>query len=267
MNTISVIVITKNSEKSLEVCLNSIRELASEIVLVDDFSTDRTVSIAQKYGVKLFQRKLQTCATQKQYALEQASKEWLFLLDSDEASTPSLIEEIKRIVSSANACVGYRVPRKNIYFGKWLRFGGKYPDYQVRLFRKNSARFSEHVSHEKVMIDGEVGTLANSIEHFAYPDIETWFLKLKRTAEFDALEWERKEIKPSSFNYVRFCLLRPFSRFLRKYVLKLGLLDGLPGLLACLHDLLTQLLTYLILTEKYRIKNNSSINGIKQVKP
>lgn len=226
--------------------------LVSEIVLVDDHSSDSTIEIAKKYGAKIFNRKLETCARQKQFALDQASSEWVLLLDSDEIATEELVNEIRMTVNSNHVSQGYKIPRKNIYFGKWLKFGGQYPDYQMRLFKKNVTRFSDHISHEKLMVAGELGRLKHWIEHNAYPDIETWFLKLKRTAEFDARELERKGIRPSLLNYLRFCLIRPLWRFDRRFFLKGGFLDGLSGLLASLHDVLTQIFSYLILSQKYR---------------
>ncbi|OGR86026.1 MAG: hypothetical protein A3A86_02795 [Elusimicrobia bacterium RIFCSPLOWO2_01_FULL_60_11] len=144
----------------------------------------------------------------------------------------------------------YRVPRRNHYFGRWLAHGGKYPDYQVRVFRRSKVRYSDHFSHEKVIVSGDTGTLKGWIDHQAYPDLDTWWMKARRTAEFDALEWRRRGISPSLPAFIRFCLARPAWRFLSKYVVKLGFLDGVPGLLAALHDVLTQVLTYHILSGK-----------------
>ncbi len=154
-----------------------------------------------------------------------------------------------KAVAEPHGASAFRIPRRNYYFGRWLKHGGKFPDDQVRLYRKDRVRYSDHFSHEKVIVKGKTGTLSGWIDHFAYPDWNTFFMKAKRTAEFDALEWARKGVKPSALNFLRFCLLRPPLRFFSKYVLKLGFLDGVPGLLAALHDILTQVITYQILSD------------------
>lgn len=250
MGSVSLAMITHNSQATIGAALLSVRGLVSEIVLIDDHSTDRTVEIAKEHGARVLTRKLESCAAQKQAALEAAANEWVFLLDSDEACSPALKEEIMRAVEGSNGEAAYRVPRRNFYFGKWLAHGGKYPDYQVRLFRKTRVHYSDHFSHEKVIVEGRTGNLKGWIDHQAYPDLETWWLKLKRTAEFDALEWRRNGVRLSGANFIRLCLLRPAWRFTSKYVLKGGFLDGVPGLLAALHDVLTQVLTYQILSQK-----------------
>ncbi len=250
MNPVSLAVITHNSAVTLTPVLESVQGLVSEIVLVDDHSSDGTIAIAKKFNSVVFTRKLESCAAQKQFALDQTSNEWVFLLDSDEDCSDELKKEILQIVGDPDSLSAYRVPRRNYYFGRWLAHGGKYPDNQVRLFRKSQVRYSDHFSHEKVIVQGRTGTLKGWINHQAYPDLETWWLKLKRTAEFDALEWARRGIRPSNINFLRLCILRPNWRFLNKYILKGGFWDGVPGLLAVLHDVLTQILTYHLLSQK-----------------
>ncbi len=250
MVPVSLAVISHNSEKTLKEVFESVQGFVSEMVLVDDHSTDSTLDIAKKFSPRIFTQKLVSCAAQKQYALDQCANEWVFLLDSDETCSEELKKEIAEVAANPSAFPAYRVPRRNFYFGKWLAHGGKYPDYQVRLYRKSRVRYSDHFSHEKVIVTGQTGTLKGWINHQAYPDLETWWLKLVRTAEFDSLEWQRNGIRPSTANFVRRCLLRPFRRFLSKYIFKGGILDGVPGLLAALHDVLTQILTYHLLSQK-----------------
>ncbi|OGR83774.1 MAG: hypothetical protein A2901_09185 [Elusimicrobia bacterium RIFCSPLOWO2_01_FULL_54_10] len=250
MSGVSLAVITHNSESTLDAALQSAQGLVSEIVLVDDASSDGTLKIARAHNARVFNQKLLSCAAQKQHALDLSTNDWIFLLDSDEACSAELKSEILRVIDQPNAHPAYRVPRRNFYFGRWLAHGGKYPDHQVRLFRKSKVKYSDHFSHEKVIVDGSTGTLKGWIDHQAYPDLDTWWLKLRRTAEFDALEWERKGIVPSPFNFLRLCLMRPAWRFFSKYVLKRGFLDGMPGLLAALHDVLTQIFTYHFLSKK-----------------
>lgn len=252
MPKVSLAVITHNSESTLAAALKSARGWVSDIALVDDHSTDGTLEIARAHGANIFTQKLVSCAAQKQYALDHAENDWVFLLDSDESCSETLKNEILKVVAEPEPgeFSAYRAPRRNLYFGRWLAHGGKYPDYQVRLFRKSKVKYSDHLSHEKVIVQGKTGALKGWIDHQAYPDLDTWWLKARRTAEFDALEWRRNGISPSVSGFVRLCLVRPAWRFLSKYIVKLGFLDGVPGLLAALHDVLTQVLTYHILSGK-----------------
>lgn len=247
---ISLIVITKNSEKTLEFCLNSVGELFPEVILVDDCSTDKTIEIAQKYQAKIFQKELKSFGVQKQFALDQATGQWIFLIDSDEVATAELVQEIEHVIAQSVSLNAYKIMRRNFYFGKWLRFGGKHPDWQVRLFKRGTVQFSENIVHEKVIVNGRVGHLENQINHFSYPDLNTWLQKLKMFSEFRAEELYRKGKRPSPFNFFQFCVLRPVWRFDKRFFLKLGFLDGLPGLLAAIHDVLTEILTYLLLSQK-----------------
>lgn len=249
MAKISVILAARNAEKTLDCCLISVRNLHPEIIFVDDHSTDRTAEIARKYGVKFFQQKLESFGAQKQFALDQASGEWVFLIDSDECAGPDLVKEILETVSHGGTFSAYQVARRNFYFGQWLRFGGKYPDHQVRLFKKGKVRFSGDIVHERLIVDGQIGTLKGWIEHDSYPDLGTWFRKLEMFSDFRAKELSQKGVAPSPWNAFRFCFFRPGWRFIRKYFLKFGFLDGVPGLLACIHDALTEILTYFHLVQ------------------
>ncbi|MBI3012111.1 MAG: glycosyltransferase family 2 protein [Elusimicrobia bacterium] len=254
---ISVLLLTHNSSKTLGPCLESVRNLASEIILVDDRSTDPTLEIARKQGAKIFQRPLESFGAQKQFALEQASHDWVFLIDSDEQASAELCDEIRRTLSLPHPQNAYRLPRKNFYFGRWLKRGGKYPDFQTRLFRREACRFSSDIVHERVEGAGTVGTLSHPILHDSYPDMETWQKKLDLFSRFRAEQLLQKGVKNSTLNAFWFCGFRPWGRFLRKYVFKLGFLDGMEGLIACLHDLLTEILGYFLFIQKAYKKNKN----------
>lgn len=256
MEQISLILIAKNAERTLDACLNSVKELASEIVLVDDGSTDSTVRIAREYKAKIFNKKFEGFGSQKQFALEQASHPWVFLIDSDERAVPDLIAEIRETVKNNPSASAFKVARKNFYFGKWLKYGGKYPDFQIRLLQKAKCRFSKDLVHEKVVVEGETGVLKNALEHDSYPDIATWFEKLALFAEVRAEALYQKGERTGAFQFLRYCIWRPVIRFDRRYFLQLGFLDGLPGLLACIHDALTEILTYFVLVQKCNSKSS-----------
>lgn len=243
----SLVVLTKDSSLTLFACLKSGLDIATEIILVDHFSKDSTLEIAKKFQAKIFQRDLDGFGAQKQFAIDCAKNDWIFLLDSDEEISPPLLEQIKTILENPNTNSAYKIPRKNFYLGSFLRFGGKYPDYQTRLFKKSLCHFSKDIVHEKVMTHSSVEKLTQPILHYSYPDIETWVRKLELFARKNAEKWSQEGVHPSFSNFFYICLLNPSSRFVRRYFLKGGFLDGLPGLLACLHDILTEILSYSIL--------------------
>jgi len=251
MEPISFVLITHDSEKTLDNCLNSLKELASEIIIVDGYSRDRTLDIAAKYDAKIYKKNLEGFGSQKQFALEKAKNDWVFIIDSDEAISSDLSWEINDRIADVYSKSAYRVPRKNYYFGKWLKHGRKYPDYQTRLIKRQFCKFSEDVIHEKIIVDGETGTLVNPLTHNSYPDMDTWFSKLKMFAEFRAERLLREGAKPSAFNFFKYCMFRPVWRLDKRFFLDLGFMDGLPGLLACIHDVLTEILGYFIFTRKY----------------
>ncbi len=255
---ISVVLITYNAQDTLELCLESVKDVAAEIILVDDHSTDKTLEIASKYSVKSFTRKLESFGIQKQYAINHAQNDWIFLIDSDETATTELLNAVRQTVKRDASEAAWRVPRKNLYFGKWLRHGGKYPDYQVRLFRKSACRFSDDIVHERVIVSGVTGTLDFPLIHHSYPNLETWQRKLEMFSECRAEDLLKQGLEPGAWEALRYCLFRPKSRFLRRYVFKLGFLDGFPGFLACLHDALTEILGYFLFTQKFRSHPKSS---------
>lgn len=245
---LSVAVLTRNSAKTLNNCLNSAKSLQPEIVVVDDGSDDGTLSIAQVFRAKIFKRKLASFGRQKQFALDQSAGEWVLVLDSDEQISEPLAEEIKRVLKSPGSHSAFRMARRNRYFGQWLKHGGKYPDYQTRLLKKTDCRFSDDIVHEKIVCSGSVGTLENPLDHDTYPDLETYFEKLTLFAKFRGEQLYQSGLRPSLWTGARFCVFRPAWRFVRRYFLKAGMLDGLPGFLACVHDVLTDIFGYFCLT-------------------
>lgn len=250
MSTISVVMVVKDAEKTLAQSIQSTRFFADEIVVVDSASIDDTVQIAKGLGAKVFFQPLKSFGEQKQFALEQANCDWVFSIDSDEEVEEGLAREIKEIVSRPTPHSAFKVKRKNIYFGKWLQHGGKFPDEQVRLLQKNRCRFSNDLVHEKVLAQGSVGRLENALLHYSYPDTETWIRKLEMFSRFRAEELMVKGTTPGFSNFFLFCVYRPLWRFTRRFFFKLGFLDGYEGFLACVHDGLTEILGYVSFSQK-----------------
>src|SRR3972149_6358735 len=156
---ISVVIITKNEEKQIHGCLESVT-WADELVVLDSLSADRTVEICREYTDKVFQQPFVSFPRQRNAAKDLASGDWVFFVDADERVTPELMAEVRTAASSPEARTGYWVPRHNIIWGKWVRYGGRYPDYQLRLFRRDKAHYDEaRAVHEVVILDGEAGHL------------------------------------------------------------------------------------------------------------
>jgi glycosyltransferase involved in cell wall biosynthesis len=228
---ISVVVVTLNEEERIADCLRSVA-WADEIVVVDAASGDKTVEIAREFTERIFIRPWPGFAAQKNWGLEQASGQWVLSLDADEEVPSALRDEILAVVGAPAACDGYRMPRRNVFWGRFIRHGGLYPDWQLRLFRRGRGRFVERAVHESVRIEGAVGHLAQALVHRSYRDVADFLERANRYSTLAAEEWLRsgRRVRPSAL------VLAPLGRFLSMYVLRAGFLDGGRGfLLAALY--------------------------------
>lgn len=239
MPTLSVAMIANNEEKNVARSLAS-AAWADEIVFVDCGSSDDTELEARKFPVKYFARpNSRAVYVNKQFAVDQCTSDWVLILDADEEITPALRDEIRAFISSTRAAAA-SMPRRNFYFGKWLRHGGKYPDTQLRLFRRGKARFLPLPVHERLEVDGEVLRLKEPLLHYPYTDAEDMQRKL---AFYTEILNRSYALKGRSRGLI---ILRPFTRFLSAYVLKLGFLDGAEGLKVALMDFRTVLASALL---------------------
>ncbi len=231
MPTIAVTIIAHNEEEKLPRALKS-AAWAEETVVVDCGSTDRTASIAKNAGARVFSRQNSMAVyVNKQFAIDQASADWIFILDADEEIPPGLRDELRTAVSSAEKGVSaFKLPRKNFYFGRWLKHGGKYPDTQLRLFRRGEARFLPLPVHERLAVKGAVSALKNPLNH--YHCASSADMERKRLFYREMLV-KYYEVKAKSRFFI---LFRPFARFFVNYFVKLGFLDGSQGLKTALMD-------------------------------
>jgi glycosyltransferase involved in cell wall biosynthesis len=240
MSRLSVIVIALNQEANIAACLES-AAFADEIVLVDTGSADRTVELARGYTDRIFTTDWRGFGAAKNYALDRATGEWVFSLDTDERVPEALKNEIVQVVATNGPLDGYRVPRKNYFCGRWVRRGGWYPDLTLRLFRRDKGRFWEREVHEEVLVDGPVGNLNTPMEHYSYNSISEYVTRLDRYALLAARELVKQRRRP----YPGELLWRPAATFINRYVIRLGLLEGLTGYtLAALSGMYTFLKYY-----------------------
>ena len=222
---LSVIIIALNQEANIGPCLQSVR-FADEIVVVDTGSTDRTVELAQAAGARVVATAWQGFAGTKNFALDQARGDWVFSLDTDERVSAALQTEILAVVQADGPLNGYRVPRKNYFGGRWIRHLGWYPDYTLRLWRREQGRFRDREVHEEVEVEGKVGLLQTPLDHYSYHNLEEYAARQDRYARLAAREMFKQGRRPRPGEL----WWRPFFTFLRLYFLKKGFLEGALGL-------------------------------------
>jgi glycosyltransferase involved in cell wall biosynthesis len=226
---ISVVIITKNEEKNIARCLESVK-WADEIVIVDSQSEDRTLEIAEKYNAKIYSPPWHGYGPAKKEGVDKASNDWIFSIDADEEVSEQLKKEMLTILSNHdNKTFGYFVPRLTNFLGRWIKRSGWYPDYVLRLFNKEHGNFNDAVIHEAVEINEPKAYLKSDLLHYSYPDLDEYFRKFNLYTTIGAEELFKKGKKSG---FVNICL-RPIVAFIKQYIIKLGFLDGMEGFLVC----------------------------------
>ena len=232
---LSVAIVAMNEEASIGQTLESVR-WADEIVLVDSGSTDRTCDTARQCGAKVLLKAWPGFSLQKSYAFENCTQDWILSLDADEVVTTGLAEEIQRVIGNPDALNGYWIPRKNLFLGKWTRFGGFYPDPKLRLFRRGRAFMTGAVVHEDILLkpefDQRTGHLKNPMVHHAYPTLFSYMEHMNRYSSLGAKAAVAKGFRGFSILDI---VLRPMATFIYNYFFRLGFLDGREGLLLHLY--------------------------------
>jgi len=222
---ISACVITLNEERNIRDCLASLA-WADEIVVVDSGSTDRTVELAAEYTPRVIHHKWEGINAQRNFALSEVRHDWVLCLDADERVTPELRDEIRRrLEAEADRVDGYRLRRRTHYLGRWIRHGGWYPDWKLRLFRRNKARFTGKDPHDRPEVRGVVRDLSGHIDHYTYPGLSHHLRTIDSFSKTAAENWYR-EGKP--FRLVEL-IVRPPWKWVETYLIQRGFLDGLPG--------------------------------------
>jgi glycosyltransferase involved in cell wall biosynthesis len=225
--TLSVVVVTLNEEDRIRACLES-AAWADELIVVDAESRDKTATIARELTDHVFVRPWPGFAAQKNFGLEQAHGDWILSLDADEVVSAALRDEIGGVLAGTGELAGYTVPRRNVFWDRWIRHGGLYPDRQTRLFRRGRGRFVERSVHESVRVEGHVGRLEGHLEHRSYRDVADFLERADRYSTLAADEWVAAG-RPS--RPLTDLVGRPLARFLGMYVARAGFLDGWRGFL------------------------------------
>ena len=223
---ISLFIIAKNEEANIQACILSAKNLVSEVIVVDGFSEDKTFQIAQTLGAKTFRRAFDSFTNQKNFALNLVTHPWALNLDADETLSPALCEEIRRTVEQTSHA-GFYIPFSNYFLGKQMKHSGLNKEYHLRLVRKDKAHYEGGLVHEGLKVDGSLGHLQHLISHHPYNSLEGYFNKFNKYTTLAARQMYQNGRK---FHFLPVLLRLPFD-FLKRYILKLGILDGMRGFL------------------------------------
>ncbi len=218
-------ILTRNEARHIAACLATLG-FADQVVLSDSFSDDGTVEIARAAGATIFQRPFDNFAGQRNATLAAVDAEWVFFVDADERITPELAAEVRRVIVERPE-VGWWVPRHNFIAGHQVRHGGFYPDYQLRLVRRDRARYDPNRPvHEVVLLDGPAGYLQNPMIHYNYATWAQFHAKQRRYARMESRILRERGVRPWPHKFVR----QPLREFWRRYVTLEGYKDGWMGL-------------------------------------
>ncbi len=227
MEKLTAIIPTGNEEHNIREVLESV-SFADEVMVVDSMSTDNTVEIAKEYTDRILHRKYHYSASQKNWAIPQATHEWILLVDADERVTPELKEEILAILKNppTDDTVAFWIYRTNHFMGKRVRYSGWQNDKVIRLFRKSKCAYEDKMVHAEIIADGNVGFLKNRFHHNTYISLDSHIKKLNRYATWQARDYDKKTGRLHIYHFV----IKPFWGFFKHYIVQMGFRDGVIGL-------------------------------------
>lgn len=248
---LSVVIIAKNEDRRIGRALDSVVSWADEVIVVDDESTDQTVSVARLKGARVLTKKMEKEGAHRNWAHAQARNEWILSLDADEVPTEELKEEVARTLAHPDADA-YTIPRRNFIGEYWLRWGGFYPASQIKLIRKARFKWEEVEVHPRAFLQGTCGHLTSDLLHYTYKDCADFLKKMNSQTTLEAQKWfnySKENPKKAAYKMnVVHTLWRMHDRFTRAYFRKRGYRDGFIGFLMACFASLYQLVAY----AKYR---------------
>ena len=254
MIKISATIITKNEEVFIERCILSLKKVADEIIVIDSFSTDNTKEICNNLGVRFYHNKFEGHIQQKNFAISKANHTYILSLDADEALNDELIDEIIKLKSNMKY-QAYKINRLNNYMGKWIKFTDWNPDWKIRLFDKNIAKWGGMNPHDYIIVNNKikVGKLKHRIRHWVIEDIETHSRKANQFSTIGAQSYHAQGIRSNFFKIT----FNPTWSFVKSYFIKLGFLDGTAGLSIATISAYTVFLKYLKLYQIQKKRGNA----------
>ncbi len=249
MHGISAVIICKNEEKNIAACLESVN-WCDEIIVIDAFSTDKTPELTKQYTEKFFQKEWAGFSEQRKTGLEKCTQDWVFALDADERCTSELKEEILKVVNDPDFKEnGYFIPRKSFFVDHWIKHSGWYPGYQMRLFKRSKVKLNDRIVHEKYEVESPTGKLKSDMLHYTVTSVAEFMTKINN---YSTLQAKEKAAKRNIGFFGMF--FRPRLSFFKQYILRLGFLDGTPGLMVAYFDMITQILVNTKIWEMKKIK-------------
>jgi glycosyltransferase involved in cell wall biosynthesis len=253
MSKISSIVICKNEEKNISRCLESLRQVSDEIIVVDSFSEDKTVDIARDIATKVFQREFVSYGDQKNWAISQAIHNNILSLDADECLSDELIVELEEL-KKRNIDCAYFFTRRINFCGQWIKYGSWNPDQKIRLWDRRSGRWNTPLVHERVEIDEnyKIGFLNSPILHYTSHSIDAHIGQINRFSSLKAKELLENNVKP---NFIQL-FIKPCWKFFWAYIIKLGFLDGYFGFIIAKNSAFGQYLRY---AKLYQLRKERTI--------
>lgn len=264
MDSISVVISAFNEEERIKDCLESVRDLATEIIFIDNSSFDRTLGIVKRYTNKIFIRKNNLMLNiNKNYGFSRATGDWILSLDADERVTPELAKEIEsRIMNNESGINGYWIPRKNVIFGKWIQHSIWWPDYQLRLFKKGKGKFPEKHVHEYLRVEGKTEKLQAPLEHLNYSTISQYIYKMDKIYTESEVEKIIKSGKILTWiDAIRF----PVNDFLKTFFAQKGYKDGLHGLVLSVLQAMYQEVVFAKVWERQGFREENSAQFLKDI--
>lgn len=255
---ISVVLATFNEEASIERCLNSVKDFADEIIVVDGSSTDKTVDIAKKFTKKIITTTNKpNFHINKQMAIDEAKGDLILQLDADEVVDDVLkkfIESTHRQIQSKNESIqpgAWWIKRKNFFLGRFLTKGGQYPDPVIRLFIRGKAKLPQKDVHEQMVVEGDVGWADGHLIHYGNPTFADYLRKFNTYTSFSSQQLEEKRVKINTGSTIEFFIIKPMKTFFSLYLRHKGFVDGSAGFVFALMSALHYPVAYLKLWEKY----------------
>ncbi len=259
MKKISVVLATFNEEKNLRRCLESVKDLADEIVIADGTSSDKTRDIAKEFDSKvILTTNKPNYHINKQMAIDKATGDWILQMDADEVVSESLAHEIREKVLSQNNNEdnGYWMPRKNYFLGRFLMKGGQYPDYTLRLYRRGKGRLPMKDVHEQAVVEGQVGYLKHALLHYPYESFGFYLMKWNRYNDFSAQQikddLKDKNIVIHIWYFFGYLFIKPAHWFLTTYIRHKGFMDSWQGFVFSFFSALRFAFSYV----KYLLKSS-----------
>lgn len=241
---LSISIISMNEEDNIARCLESVEDIASEIIVVDSHSTDRTREIAKQYGAKVFEEDWKGHVAQKNSALKKCEFPWVLALDCDEVVSEELKQSIIRALQNP-VCDGYEINRKTYYAGKWINHAW-YPDWKLRLVKREKAKWVGTDPHDRLSVDGKIERLSGDLYHYSYKNVTDHFKRVVTYAVISADAYIKEGRKAGLLELV----FNPFYGFIKHYILKLGFLDGVQGLIISMSNFFYTFLKYALIWEK-----------------